>query len=473
MEKLTSFIAGKWTSSSDHVLKVHHKYTKVELAEVALADDQAIQEVMSSAELGFNELKKWPAQKRSEALLKLAELTEAHGDTLAKLVSAEAGKSLGYARGEIERCQTTLRIAASEALKIAGEVIPMDFAVGIGKIAHTKRFPIGPIFGIVPFNFPLNLAMHKLAPALAAGCSVTLKPSPYTPLSLLYFATLIEQTDLPDGSVNIVVCDNQAAEKLLTSDTFKMFSFTGSPTIGWMLKNKAGKKKVQLELGGNAAVIVDESANIKEAASAIAMGSFLYSGQICISTQRIYIHKEVRAEFVKEIVAAIKNLNVGNPEDEQTIVGPLIADEHLERVDSWVKEAIAEGASILTGGEIVDHEKNLYAPTLLENVSYQSKVHCEEVFGPVAVLETFDNFDDVINHVNQSPYGLQAGLFTNKLDQMKKGFNEIEVGGLIINGIPGFRVDSMPYGGIKDSGLGREGLIYAIEEMTEPRLLVY
>jgi glyceraldehyde-3-phosphate dehydrogenase (NADP+) len=203
------------------------------------------------------------------------------------------------------------------------------------------------------------------------------------------------------------------------------------------------------------------------------MGSFLYSGQICISTQRIYIHKEVRAEFVKEIVAAIKNLNVGNPEDEQTIVGPLIADEHLERVDSWVKEAIAEGASILTGGEIVDHEKNLYAPTLLENVSYQSKVHCEEVFGPVAVLETFDNFDDVINHVNQSPYGLQAGLFTNKLDQMKKGFNEIEVGGLIINGIPGFRVDSMPYGGIKDSGLGREGLIYAIEEMTEPRLLVY
>lgn len=473
MEKLTSFIGGKWSAPTKKHLSVTHKYTGATIAEVSYAYEKEIEQAIATSSSAFSILKKWSAQKRSETLKSLSQLVDEHGETLAKIICAEAGKPLDYARGEITRCQTTLDLASQEALRMGGEVIPMDYAAGKGKSAYTKRFPLGPIFGVVPFNFPLNLAMHKLAPALAAGCSITLKPSPYTPLSLLYFARLIEQTDLPPGAVNIVVCENDMAEKLLTSEIFKLFSFTGSPTVGWALKNKAGKKKVQLELGGNAAVIVDESAELNQAIQTIATGGFLYSGQICISTQRIYLHEKIVDQFIEGFVAAVKNLKVGNPEEADTVVGPLIAREHCERIDEWVQEAIKKGATLLYGGEIVDREKSLFAPTILTNVPHDCRVYFEEVFGPVVVIESFNDFDHIVSVVNDSRYGLQAGLFTNRIDQMKEAFETIEVGGLMINNIPGFRVDSMPYGGIKDSGLGREGLKYAIDEMTEPRLLVY
>ncbi|MEM9987180.1 MAG: aldehyde dehydrogenase family protein, partial [Bacteroidota bacterium] len=449
------------------------KYHQTLLAEVPMATQSQMEEAIVASSTAFGEMKTWSAEKRFDQLQLLVKGLEDNQEGFAWLITAEAGKPIEYARGEVRRCLITLRRSAEEVLRFGGETIPIDFAAGRGRTALTHRFPIGPIAAIAPFNFPLNLALHKIAPALAVGNSVVIKPSPYTPLTLLAFAKLIEQAGYPEGAVNVVNCDIPVAEMMVRDPRLKMLSFTGSPKVGWHLKDIAGRKKVTLELGGNAAVIVDESADLAQTANLVAQGAYLYAGQVCISTQRIYVLKSIIDQFAPRLIKEIQGLLTGDPGQEQVTVGPVIDENHLLRIDQWVNAAISQGAKLLCGGEILDAKHRLYAPTLLTNTHRDMKVVSEEVFGPVAILESVPTFAAAIRATNDSQYGLQAGVFTNHFDHMKQAHQDLEVGGVMINMVPGFRVDSMPYGGIKASGLGREGIRYAMEDMTEPRLLVY
>jgi acyl-CoA reductase-like NAD-dependent aldehyde dehydrogenase len=469
-----SFINNEWIGhSTTNILVVKNKYDQNIIATIPEADASEVQFAIANSTQAFQGFSKLTSEQRKELLLKLREGLILEKEKFINLIVLEAGKPIDYARAEVERSIGVLQMAAEEATRIAGEVIPMDFAHGVGKIAHTRKFPIGPILAISPFNFPLNLVMHKVAPALAVGCTVILKPSPYTPLTALALATLAKKVGLPAGVLNVVICRNEEAELMLSDDRLRMLSFTGSDKVGWALKSKAGKKKVILELGGNASVIVDRSSNIEEAAKAIALGAYLNSGQICISTQRIFVDSGVFDEFVEKFKTAANDLKVGNPSQDGVMVSSLIDRAHLDRLVGWIKEAKEAGAEVLMGGEVVDLERNVLAPTLITNTKEDMKIVSEEAFGPIAVIEKVQYFDEVIRTINRSRYGLQAGLFTNQISQMKYAQEHLEVGALIVNGIPGFRIDSMPYGGVKDSGLGREGIKYAMEEMQEPRLIVY
>jgi glyceraldehyde-3-phosphate dehydrogenase (NADP+) len=452
---------------------VRNKFTGAEMVKIPLASAAQIEEAISRAKEAFKKERKVSAGERSERLKRLVKIVERERQSLATLISEEAGKPISYARAEVDRCIATLGFAAEEARRLGGEVVPMDFSNGAGRPAFTQRFAMGPILAISPFNFPLNLALHKLAPALAIGASIILKPSPYAPLSLLAFARFFEEAQIPAGLVSVVACDNELAEKMVRDPRLKILSFTGSPGVGWKLKEIAGKKKVILELGGNAAVVVDESSDLQVASSLIATGAYLYSGQICISTQRIFVVETVYDRFKTLLVEKIAKLKVGDPSDEQVVVGPLIDRIHLERIEAWVNEAVSSGATILCGGKVVNREQNLYAPTLIEGAARDCKVVAEEVFGPLAVIEKVKSFEDALTLVNDSRFGLQCGVFTNYVDRMKEAYRSLNVGAVIMNNVPGFRLDHMPYGGVKDSGLGREGVRYAIEEMTEPRLLVF
>jgi acyl-CoA reductase-like NAD-dependent aldehyde dehydrogenase len=469
-----SFINNEWIGhSTTNILVVKHKFDQSPLATVACADASEVQFAIANSVQAFQSFSKTSAEERRDFLLKIRAGLEQEKEKFVNLIISEAGKPINYARQEVERCLFILQTAADEAIRIGGEVIPMDFGLGKGKTAHTKNYPIGPVLAISPFNFPLNLAMHKIAPALATGCSIILKPSPYTPLTALALGTLCKRVGLPAGVLNVVVCQNAEAEIMLKDERLKMLSFTGSAEVGWQLKEKAGKKKVILELGGNAAVIVDRSANLDEAAKAIAMGAYNYSGQVCISVQRIYVDHSVFDQFLDKFKVAVAELKIGSPAEEDVVIGPLIDRVHINRIDSWIHEAKSRGAQVIFGGQVHDLENNLYAPTLLTNTQADMKIVSEEAFGPVAIIEKVQYFDEVIREVNRSRFGLQAGLFTNQISQMKYAQENLEVGALIINGIPGFRIDTMPYGGVKDSGLGREGVRYAMNDMLEPRLLVY
>ncbi len=470
----SNYINGSWVSEGKSQFEVKDKFTQAPIAEVFNATEAQMEEAIASSVTAFEELKTWSAGKRADALQSIRDLLAERSEAFSQLIAAEAGKPIGYARAEISRCLNTLDVAISEAIRFSGEIVPMDYSTGQGKTAITKRFPIGPIACISPFNFPLNLALHKIAPAIAAGCTLVLKPAPQSPLSALAFAGLVDEAQcLPAGAISVLMADIPEAEKLVRDDRMKMLSFTGSPSIGWHLKNIVGKKKVALELGGNAAVIIDEGVELESAAKTVANGAFLYAGQICISTQRIYVHTSVYNKFESLLTEAVKQINTGDPRDEKNTVGPLIAPIHLKRVSDWVEEARSAGAKVLTGGKVLSEQNVTYAPTLLSHTNNSMKVCSEEVFGPVAILERVDSFEDAIERTNDSVFGLQAGVFTNRLDHMKLAFETLEVGGVIMNNVPGFRIDNMPYGGIKDSGLGREGIRYAMEEMTEPRLLVY
>ena len=472
--KKGNYIANEWQYNGNGAsLTVLDKYTSEEISVLPLATESQMEDAIVASIDGFNVFKKWSAGQRSDILTQLRNLIEEHKDELAQLIVDEAGKPLSYAQGEISRCIATVEIAAAEALVFKGEVIPMDFATGIGKTAFTKPFPIGVVACITPFNFPLNLVLHKVAPALATGCSVIIKPAPQTPLSTIALTSLIEKLELPKGVFNVLNCDIPVAEKMVRDHRIAKLSFTGSEKVGWYLKNIVGRKRVTLELGGNAAVIIDESANLEESAKKTAVGAYLYAGQICISTQRIFVHHKVYNQFQKLLIDAIEALKVGNPSDKDVLVGPVIDNGHLHRVDDWVNEAVSNGAAILTGGNIVNETQNIYAPTLLSNTNTTMKVNCAEVFGPIAIIEKFNDFDEAIALTNDSDYGLQAGVYTNSFENIKKSHEELEVGGVMINNIPGFRIDNMPYGGVKGSGFGREGIKYAMQEMTEERLIVY
>ena len=469
-----NLINGTWSFEGDGTFStVADKYHGTELARIPNATEAQMEEAIAAAYASRDALKKLSAGERSAKLEALASLIAKHEEDLAMLIVKEGGKPLGYAKAEIARCVTTVRTAAAEALRFTGESVALDYSAGAGKTAFTKRFPIGVIAAITPFNFPLNLVLHKVAPAMAVGCPVVLKPAPQAPLSAIALGKLMEEIGWPTGAFSVLMCGVPVAEKLVKDDRVAMLSFTGSDKVGWHLKAICGKKKVALELGGNASVIIDEGVDLASTAKTVAVGANIYAGQTCISTQRIYVVNSVFAEFRDLLVQEYASLKAGDPSDASVTVGPIIDKGHFERISSWVDEAVKGGATVLSGGKAVDAQRNIYAPTLLSGTDPGMRVSCAEVFGPVAILEPVAGFNEAIAKVNDSTYGLQAGVYTNNFAHVKQAHEELEVGGVIINNVPGFRVDSMPYGGIKDSGLGREGVKYAMEEMSEPRLLVY
>ena len=407
---------------------------------------------------------------RSTLLQKAAQLLQARQEEFARTMTAESGKPVTDARREVGRAIQTFSIAAEEAKRIGGEVVPLDWSPGMETYwGVTRRFPIGPILGITPFNFPLNLVAHKVAPALAAGNAILIKPAPQTPLTSLLLGEVLVQAGVPPGGLNVLPCDNRVAERLVVDPRFKLLSFTGSAPVGWMLKAKCGKKKVVLELGGNAAVIIEPDADLEYVVQRCVTGGFTYSGQTCISVQRIFVHESVADAFTENLVARVQVLSTGDPGEEATVVGPLIDTGAAQRIEGWIGDAVAQGARLLTGGSRVGP---VVRPTVLSNVTATMKVSCEEVFGPLVTITPYRDFETALRAVNQSEYGLQAGIFTNNIGRIFQAFEELEVGGVLANEIPTFRADHMPYGGIKDSGIGREGLRYAIEDMTEPKLLV-
>ena len=469
-----NLINGSWSFEGDGTFNtVVDKYHGTELARIPHATEAQMEEAIAAAYASRDTLRKMSAGERSAKLDALADRIAKHEAEIVELMVKEAGKPIGAARIEVARSITTVRTAAAEALRFSGEMTPMDFGAGAGKTAFTKRFPIGVIAAITPFNFPLNLVLHKVAPAMAVGCPVVLKPSPQAPLCSFVLARFMEEIGWPKEAFHVLLCAVPVAEKLVKDERVAMLSFTGSDKVGWHLKNICGKKKLALELGGNAAVIVDEGVDLAAAAKTVAAGANAYAGQTCISTQRIYAVKSVSATFRDLLVKEYAALKAGDPSDATVTVGPIIDKGHFERISSWVDEAVKGGATLLAGGKPVDADRNVYAPTLLTGTKNSMRVSCAEVFGPVAVIEEVADFDEAIARVNDSTYGLQAGVFTDSVAHMKKAHEELEVGGVIIGNVPGFRIDSMPYGGIKDSGLGREGVKYAMEEMSEPRLIVY
>ena len=469
-----NFINGRWSSEGDGTFcSVVDKYHGTPLARIPHATDAQMEEAIAAAHASRSALRAMSAGERGAKLEALAALIASRQEALAALVVQEAGKPVGYARAELARCVTTVRTAAAEAVRFTGESVAVDYAAGTGKTAFTKRFPVGVVGAITPFNFPLNLVLHKVAPAMAVGCPVVLKPAPQAPLCAFALATMVEEIGWPEGAFSAMLCGIPVAERLATDARIAMLSFTGSDKVGWHLKSISGKKKVALELGGNAAVIIDEGVDLSAAARTVAMGANLYAGQVCIGTQRIYVVERVHDEFRELLVKEYAALQSGDPADPSVSVGPLIDKGHFQRICDWVDEAVAEGATVLSGGAAVDPERNVYAATLLSDVGRETRVNCAEVFGPVAVIEAVGDFGEGIARVNDSAYGLQVGVFTNNLAHMKRAHDELEVGGVMINNVAGFRVDSMPYGGVKDSGLGREGLRYAMQEMSEPRLIVF
>ncbi|SFX18927.1 aldehyde dehydrogenase family protein [Marinospirillum alkaliphilum] len=451
-------------------LAVYDKYTGEVATRVAMADATAIDAAIAAAEAAAEPMRKMPAYQRQAVLNHCVKRFEERAEELAQALCIEAGKPIKDARGEVTRLIDTFRIAAEEAVRIGGEVVPMDISPRAkGYTGMWKRVPIGPCSFISPFNFPLNLAAHKVAPAIAAGCPFVLKPASLTPIGAIIIGEVLAETDLPKGAFSVLPCHRDGADLFTTDDRLKLLSFTGSPEVGWQLKAKAGKKPVVLELGGNAACVVDEGTDLDDAVARIVFGAYYQSGQSCISVQRILVHESHYDEVRNKLTAAVQALRSGDPKDEQTFIGPMISEKEATRLHNWVLDAIAKGAKLLAGGA---REGAMLQATLLENVDPALDVCTQEAFGPVAILSSFSDFDEALKTVNDSAFGLQAGIFTRDIYKIQKAWDELEVGGVVIGDVPSWRVDHMPYGGVKDSGLGREGVRYAIEDMTELRLLV-
>lgn len=462
-------IGGRWSHTTT-AAPVRNPYTGEILAHVSQAGQAEADAAVSSSVEGAAVMRRLSGYARSTILQKAAQALQARQEEFARTMTAEAGKPLTDARREVGRAVQTFSIAAEEAKRIGGEIVPMDWSPGMETYwGMTRRFPIGAILGITPFNFPLNLVAHKVAPALAAGNSILIKPAPQTPLTALMLGGLLLDAGVPPGGLNVLPCDNRVAEQLVVDPRFKLLSFTGSAPVGWMLKAKCGKKKVVLELGGNAAVIVEPDADLDYVAQRCVTGGFSYAGQTCISVQRIFVHESVAAAFTENLVARVQGLQAGDPGDERTVVGPLIDPAAAHRVEGWIGEAVAQGARLLSGGPRIG---SVVRPTVLSQVTAAMKVSCQEVFGPVVTITPYREFETVLEAVNESDYGLQAGIFTHNIGRIFRAFEQLEVGAVLANEIPTFRADHMPYGGVKDSGIGREGLRYAIEDMTEPKLLV-
>ncbi len=462
-------VSGKWVSTAS-AEPVTNPYSGEILATVCQAESHHVNEVLESLKRSAREMAALPAHVIKTGLTKMAEGIAARHEEFARTICEEAGKPLTDARREVDRGIQTFRLSAEESTRIAGEMIPMDLTPGgEAYTASVKPFPIGPVLGITPFNFPLNLVAHKLAPCLAAGNPFVLKPAPQTPLTSLLLGEVFLSTDLPPTALNILPCSNALAEQMVEHSAFHALSFTGSVGVGWMLKGKAGRKRVLLELGGNAGVIIEPDANLEVAVTRCVAGGFGYSGQTCISVQRIMVQESRYEEFLENFVGQVRGLPIGDPSLETTVVGPLINDQAAERIQNWIQEAVSHGAKVQTGGQ---RQGRLFEPTVLTNVTSHMKVCCDEIFGPVVSVSAYSKLEEALDLVNDSPFGLQAGIYTNNLAVVSDAYDRLEVGGVLVNEIPTFRADHMPYGGIKDSGLGREGVRYAIQELTEPKLLI-
>lgn len=466
-----TLVGGKWKEGKE-LLEVTNKYSGEAIGSVPVTDKQTFEEAVRSAQDGFALISGMPAYERSKILERTSQKIEEKKDEITRIIAMEAGKAWKHAKGEVERSVQTFKFASEEAKSIHGETVPMDAAVGGEKrIGFYLRFPVGIVGAISPFNFPLNLVAHKVAPAVATGCSVILKPASTTPLTSLKLGEIMMEAGLPDGALNIIVGPGSTVGNWLVTDPrISMVSFTGSPPVGKDIKQKSGLKKVTLELGSNSACIVDESADLDLAVPRCIVGSFAYAGQVCISVQRIYIHEKVLDEFTQRFLKGTEELKLGDPLDPGMDMGPMITDADAIRTESWVNEAISGGAKILIGGK---RERNLYHPTVLTKVKPEMKVMAQEIFAPVVCLVPFSDFSDAVRMADDSVYGLQAGVYTSEIEKAFQAVKGIRVGGVIVNDVPTYRADQMPYGGVKESGIGREGLKFAIEEMTDIKMVVF
>lgn len=462
-------VAGEWRSGSNS-FDVKSPFDGEVVAQVALPTEEDVEAAVQAAADVFEESRKLPVHARADALLHISNRLKERTEEVADVIAREGGKPIKWAKVEAARAVSTFRWAAEEVRREGGELMRLDAEEALGpRMGYVRRFPLGPVLAIAPFNFPVNLVAHKMAPALAVGAPVVIKPASKTPLGALLLGELFTETDLPAGMCSVLPISGSKAGELAADDRFKKISFTGSTEVGWKLREQAPKKAVTLELGGNAGVIIHDDGDIDKAAQRVAFGGYYQAGQSCISVQRVFVQEGVADEFKTKLVAEVEKLKTGDPMDPETDVGPLIDLDSLERVSQWVDEAVQGGAEVLTGGK---REDPFYSPTVLARTNPQMKVRRQEIFGPVITLETYDTFDSAIAESNNSNYGLQAGVFTQDVNRLHQAWRDLEVGGVIANDVSAFRADQMPYGGTKDSGAGREGLRYAMEEMSELKILV-
>jgi acyl-CoA reductase-like NAD-dependent aldehyde dehydrogenase len=464
------FLAGRWVDSPD-VLEIANPAKPGEPAGSTYnATEAQYEEAVEAAVRAFEVTRKLPAYERGRMLREISAGIRDRREELGALIALEAGKPIRDALVEVDRAVLTFRLGAEEAERMTGELIPLDLMPSSkDRVGITRRFPIGPIAAISPFNFPLNLAAHKLSPAIASGNPIVLKPPSKDPLTMLTVGEIIEAAGVPEGMVSILPMTRELGDRMVADERFKLLTFTGSPSVGWRMKERAGKKKVVLELGGNAGVIVDKSADLDWAVKRIVVGAYAYAGQVCISVQRMFVHEDIWDAFMERFIEASKRLKLGDPADAETDVGPMVDEKAASRTQQWVDEAKALGGDVLLGGTA---EGTFFPPTILTNVPFHAQVCSNEAFAPLVVAFRFSSMDEAIRSVNDSFFGLQTGVFTNDLGTAWTSFNELEVGGVIVNDIPTYRIDHMPYGGVKDSGLGREGLRWAIDDMTEIRIMV-
>ena len=464
------FLAGRWVESPDVLVIENPADPSTPAGSTYTATDAQYDEAVEAAVAAFEVTRKLPAYERGRILREISAGLRARREEIGRLIALESGKPIRDALVEVDRATLTFRLGAEEAERMTGELIPLDLMpASKDRIGITRRFPIGPIAGISPFNFPLNLAAHKIAPAIASGNPIVLKPPSKDPLTMLAVAEIIEAAGVPAGSVSILPMTRELGDRMVADPRFKLLTFTGSPSVGWRMKERAGKKKVVLELGGNAGVIVDKSADLDWAIKRCLVGAFAYAGQVCISVQRAFIHEDVWDEFMGRFVEGARALKVGDPLDPTTDLGPMVDENAAGRTQRWVDEAVALGGTLLLGGKA---DGSFFPPTILTDVPPTAQVCSNEAFAPLVVAFPFRDLDEAIAGVNDSMFGLQTGVFTNDLAGAWRAFGELEVGGVIVNDVPTYRIDHMPYGGVKDSGLGREGLRYAIEDMTEIRIMV-
>lgn len=472
-----AYIAGEWVETGEQ-LEVANPYDGSVFARVALCGEAEIERALTAAYACRGEMAALEPYQRAEALNFIRDGIEQRVEEFARALSQENGKTITESRVEAIRAAATFEIAAGEATRIYGEAYDLGInKMGAGRRCIVRHYPVGVVSAIAPFNFPLNLAIHKIAPALAVGCPIVLKPASKTPVSSLMLAEIIEQSGLPKGAFSVVPSGRAAGQMLVEDERINLLTFTGSPEVGWKMKRDAGKKKVVLELGGNAGLIIDKGLTETDwewLISRAVIGAFYQSGQVCISVQRIFAHREIYDEFKSRFARATEALKAGDPLDESTTLGPVVDTKNRKRIKSWVDEAIAGGAKLVAGNVIAPcGQGNSLQATILEDVDPNLKVCREEVFGPVVTLTAVDSMEEAFERVNDSDFGLQCGIFTNDFNTVIRAFDSLEVGGVIHNDIPTFRVDSMPYGGVKDSGQGREGIRYAMHDMLEERVLVY
>jgi acyl-CoA reductase-like NAD-dependent aldehyde dehydrogenase len=465
------FIGGNWVEAKNYQ-SIYSPYSEEVIGIVPAANEEETDLAIEAAYKSRKTMAKMPIYQRAAILEKLSLLLEERLEEAAQIIANEAAKPIKTAREEVRRTIQTYKFAAEEAKQIHGETLPLDATPGgLNRIGYTVREPIGVIGAITPFNFPMNLVAHKVGPAIAAGNTIVLKPASQTPLSSYYIAELLKEAGLPDGCLNVITGSGRiVGDRLVTDEKINKITFTGSPAVGIGIRNKAGLKSVTLELGSNAALIIDKGIDIDRIVDRCVTGAFSFQGQVCISLQRVYVHESLYQEFLDKFTKATAKLRIGDPLDETTDVSALISKGDVERTLDWIQEAKKAGAKVMAGGQA---EGNILLPTILTDVEDSLKVSCQEVFAPIVIVNSFNTVEEAINRVNESRYGLQAGIYTNDIQTALMAADELHVGGVMINDIPTFRVDNMPYGGVKESGTGREGIKYAIEEMTELKLVVF